>query len=300
MYRIGIDLGGTNTVAGLVDENGQIIHRAAEKTDLPTTIHRIVAAILRLTDRLLEDQRLTLRDIASLGVGVPCTADRESGRILDCDHLGFSGGQLVEPLWQALQIPIFIENDANAAALGEFVGGHYPGSSFVLVTLGTGIGSGLIMNRQLVTGCNHTAGELGHMVIDPRGAPCVCGRRGCFETFGSATALVRQANAAIDRPIPDARTVFALAADGNEAARQVLDRYTDHLADGFANIINLLAPDYLCIGGGVSHAGDALLLPVREKTQARIFAKNAEKNTQIILAKLHNDAGILGAALLEN
>lgn len=300
MYRIGIDLGGTNTAAGLVADGGRIIDRATVKTNLPTTIEKIVSNLLQLVDLLLARNRLTIGDITSMGIGVPCTADKESGCIKDADHLGFAQGQLVAPLKEALSIPIFIENDANAAALGEFEGGGYGGNAFVLVTLGTGIGGGIILDRRLVTGCNHTAGELGHMVIDLHGEPCGCGRRGCFEAYGSATALVRQASAALDQKIGDAKTVFDLAAAGNDIARQVLDRYTTYLAEGFANIINLLAPDWLCIGGGVSAAGNALLEPVRQKTYARILSKNAQKNTRIILAKLHNDAGILGAALLDN
>lgn len=300
MYRIGIDLGGTNTAAGLVDDGDGIIDRATVKTNLPTTIEKIVSNILLLTDLLLQRNHLTIGDIASMGIGVPCTADKESGCMKDADHLGFAKGQLVAPLKEALSIPIFIENDANAAALGEFEGGGYGGNSFVLVTLGTGIGGGIILNRRLVTGCNHTAGELGHMVIDSHGECCGCGRRGCFEAYGSATALVRQASAALAQPIEDAKTVFDLATAGNDTARQVLDRYTTYLAEGFANIINLLAPDWLCIGGGVSAAGNALLEPVRQKTYARILSKNAQKNTRIILAKLQNDAGILGAALLDN
>ncbi len=314
MYKIGIDLGGTNTVAGLVDENGHILDRASVKTNLPTTMERIVASIIQLTHRLLDDHGLSCRDLASLGVGVPCTANKETGCMEDADHLGFPGGQLVAPLHQALQIPIFIENDANAAAWGEYRAGHYGADSFFLVTLGTGIGGGIICNGKLLPGINHAAGELGHMSIDLKGNPCVCGRRGCFETYGSATALICQTKKAMEADKStllwqvcggnaanvEAKTVFTAAAQGDRLAAQLIDDYTTYLAEGLTNIVNILAPAYLCIGGGVSHAGDRLLIPVRDKIYQRMYAKAEAKKPQIVLAKLHNDAGILGAALLEN
>ena len=299
MYRIGIDLGGTNTVAGLVDSSGNIVDRLSVKTDLPTTLDRIVRSILILTIKLLNQNSLSKAQIQSVGVGVPCTANKQTGWMEDADHLGFPGGPLVEQLQNSLQLPVFIENDANAAALGEFRGGGYEGDSFILVTLGTGIGGGIILNGQLFNGINNAAGELGHMVICLDGEPCCCGRKGCFETYGSASALIRRACEATGEAITEAKTVFDRAAAGDRVCVSVLDAYTTRLAEGFANIINIFGPAWLCIGGGVSAAGDALLEPVRRKTYERVFAKQAKENTKIILAKLHNDAGILGAALLE-
>jgi len=299
MYRIGIDLGGTNTAAGLVDDAGRIIDRESVKTNLPTNMDRIVSAIVRLCQTLMERNRLQRGDIRSVGVGVPCTANVRTGWMQDADHLGFPAAPLVEPLEKALGLPVAIGNDADAAALGEFRGGGYEGSSFVLVTLGTGIGGGIILNGKLLQSCNNAAGELGHMTIQMDGETCCCGKKGCFEAYGSASALIRQAREATGEDITEAKTVFDRAAAGDGRYIAVLDRYHTYLAEGFANIINILGPDYLCIGGGVSAAGDALLKPVRQKTYARVFAKNAEKNTQIVLARLHNDAGILGAAMLE-
>lgn len=298
MYRIGIDLGGTNTVAGLVDENGKIMDKMSVKTNLPTTLDGIVRNILVLTIKLLNANGISRSQIASVGVGVPCTANTETGWMQDAEHLGFPGGPLVERLENTLQIPVTIGNDADAAALGEFRGGSYEGTSFVLVTLGTGIGGGIILGGQLYRSINNAAGELGHMTIRMDGEPCCCGRKGCFEAYGSATALVRQASQATGEPISEAKTVFDRAAAGDPVCISVLDNYTTYLAEGFANIINIFGPDYLCIGGGISAAGDALLEPVRLKTYERVFAKNAKKNTQIVLARLGNDAGILGAALL--
>ena len=299
MYRIGIDLGGTNTAAGLVDATGKIIDRESVKTNLPTTVERITKDIAWLTRTLMERNSLAKADITVVGVGVPCTANVETGWMEDADHLGFSEGSLVAPLEALLGMPVALGNDADVAALGEFRGGGYEGNSFVLVTLGTGIGGGIIVGGKLLQSCNNAAGELGHMTIHMDGVPCGCGKKGCFEVYGSATALIRQACEATGEAITEAKTVFDRAKAGDAVCTSVLDRYTTYLAEGLANIINMLGPDYLCIGGGVSYAGDALLEPVRQKTFDRILAKKAKKNTQIILAKLHNDAGILGAALLE-
>ena len=298
MFSIGIDLGGTNTAAGLVDESGRIIDRESVKTNLPTDLDRIVRDITGLCHALMARNGLTNANIQSVGVGVPCTADPESGWMQDADHLGFPGGPLVAPLEEALGLSVHIGNDADAAALGEFRGGGYGGKSFVLVTLGTGIGGGIILGGQLYTSINNAAGELGHMTIHMDGEPCCCGRRGCFEAYGAASALIRQACQATGETITEAKTVFDRAAAGDFICISVLDTYMNYLAEGFANIINIFGPDYLCIGGGVSAAGDALLTPVRAKTYERVFAKNAKKNTQIILARLGNDAGILGAAFL--
>ena len=298
MYRIGIDLGGTNTVAGLVDEQGRIVDRESVKTNLPTDLDRIIRDITGLCRELMARNGLQNKDISGVGVGVPCTADRLSGWMQDADHLGFPGGPLVGPLEAGLGLPVRMANDADAAALGEFRGGGYDGSSFVLVTLGTGIGGGIILNGNLYTSVNNAAGELGHMTIHLDGAPCCCGRNGCFEAYGSATALIRQACVATGDTVTEAKTVFDRAAAGEQAYISVLDHYTTYLAEGFANIINIFGPDWLCIGGGVSAAGDALLEPVRAKTYDRVFAKNAQRNTRIVLARLGNDAGILGAALL--
>lgn len=298
MYRIGIDLGGTNTVAGLVGATGRILDRVEEKTNLPTDLSRIVETMTRLTQLLLQRNGLQKKQVVMVGVGVPCTANTATGCMEDADHLGFSGGPLVQQLEKALQLPVRMGNDANCAAWGEYIAGGYKGDSFLLVTLGTGIGGGIVTHGKLHEGVNYAAGELGHMLLYAGGEACTCGRKGCFEAHGSATALIRQANRVLSTPITEAKEVFDGAAAGDPICCQLLEQYTECLADGFANLINIFGPAYLCIGGGISHAGDALLLPVREKTMQRIYAKTARENTQIVLARLGNDAGIIGAALL--
>lgn len=308
MYRIGIDLGGTNIAAGLVNQYMEIVDRLSVKTNVPKTIGGIIDDIVKLVHTLLGRNRLSLADIASVGVGVPCTANAENGHMEDANNLGFDDVCFLEPLGEKLGMTVYFGNDANVAAWGEYRTGGYAEDSFLMVTIGTGIGGGIILNGRLWDGYNFAAGEFGHMTIFGADDRCTCGRRGCFEACASANALVRQAKTAMESDKTtilwkcgemEAKSVFDGAAAGDALCIRLLDSYTTYLAEGIANIINVFQPAYLCIGGGVSRAGDALLLPLREKTAERIYSKNSKRNTQIVLAKLDNDAGILGAALLE-
>ena len=312
VYRIGIDLGGTNIAAGLVNGQGQILARSSVKTNVPRPLREMMEDMVLLVQRLLEEKGLSKADVASVGVGVPCTANLDNGHMEDANNLGFDDEPFVDVLAEMLGLPVYFGNDANAAAWGEYKSGGYGADSFVLMTIGTGIGGGIILGGKLWSGVNHAAGEFGHMTLSGSDAPCTCGRRGCFEAAASATALIAQAREAMtgdpdsllwrlcgaDAEKVEARTVFDAAAAGDSLSIQVLDRYTTLLAEGVANIINIFQPAYLCVGGGVSQAGEALMRPLREKVAQRIYSKNSKVNTVLVSAKLHNDAGILGAALL--
>ncbi len=313
MYKIGIDLGGTFIAAGLVDASMRLADRISVRTNAPRPIGSIVEDMAALTEELIKRGGLSRADIASVGVGVPGTANPDNGHIEDADNLGFSDTPFVSLLEERVRLPVRFGNDANAAAWGEYRTGGYPADSFVMMTIGTGIGGGVILNGRLWAGINGAAAEFGHMVIRCGGAACNCGRAGCFEAYASATALIGRARGKMkeeeqtalwrlcggDPDRLEARTVFDGAAAGDEACRELLDDYTTALAEGAANIINIFQPACLCIGGGVSRAGEALLRPLREKTAGLIYSRNAKRNTQIILARLDNDAGIIGAALLE-
>ena len=312
MYRIGIDLGGTNIAAGLVNEQLQIADKCIVKTNVPRSVESMVADMVQMAETLLKRNRLTWQDVASVGAGVPCTANQGNGHMEDANNLGFEDVPFLSLLAEKIPVPVFFDNDANAAAWGEYFGGGYREDSFIMVTLGTGIGGGIILNGKLWAGINGAAAEFGHMTIQYDGIPCNCGRRGCFETMASATALIRQAREQMkahpesllwqlcggDLSRAEAKTVFDGVSAGDETAMKLLDTYTTYLAEGITDIINIFQPAVVCVGGGVSRAGDALLLPLREKSSRRIYSRNAERNTRIELAKLDNDAGILGAALL--
>ena len=313
MYRIGIDLGGTFIAAGLVDGSLRIIDKESVRTNVPRPMEAIADDMAALVRELLARNGLRREDLAAVGVGVPGTANRENGHLEDANNLGFDDEPFVSVLEERLGLPVRFGNDANAAAWGEYRAGGRREDSFVMMTIGTGIGGGVILNGKLWDGINGAAAEFGHMTIRYDGVPCTCGRRGCFEAYASATALIRQIRERMetdretllwklcggDAGRVEARTVFDGAAAGDAACAALLDAYTTYLAEGTANIINLFQPAFLCVGGGVSRAGETLLTPLREKTAQRIYSQNAKRNTQIILAQLDNDAGIIGAALLE-
>ena len=312
MYRIGIDLGGTNIAAGLVNDAFEIVDSISVPTNVPRSVGAIIDDMAMLVDSLVQRNHLQRADISSVGVGVPCTANEENGHMEDANNLGFDDEPFLTPLGEKLGLPVFFGNDANVAAWDEYLCGNYEEDSFIMVTIGTGIGGGIILNGKLWAGINGAAGEFGHLSLNFDGVPCNCGRTGCFEVYASANALIVQAREAMEHA-PDtvlwklcggdasrveAKSVFDGAAAGDSTCAALLERYTDLLSEGITSIINLFQPARLCIGGGVSRAGDALLLPLREKVWARLYSKNSKRNTEITLAKLDNDAGIIGAALL--
>lgn len=320
MFRIGVDLGGTNIAAGLVDEQFRIVDRESVKTNVPRPAESIIRDIARLVNILCDRNKLGQENIESVGVGVPGTINEDTGYVEYSNNIRFEKVPFIELLSGLISIPVCFGNDANAAALGEYYAGRYNVKSFVMITLGTGIGSGIILDGRLIKGINFAASELGHTVIKMGGEPCTCGRRGCFEAYASATALIRDTrrrmtseeyfggNAAgktvlwdlcgKDADNIEAKHVFDAVKLGDELANELFSDYTDYLAEGIANIINILQPELVCIGGGVSKAGEMLLTPVKEKVAGLIFSKNSAKNTEIELARLDNDAGIIGAAML--
>ncbi len=312
MYRIGIDLGGTNIVVGLVEQDFRIVDKCSVKTQVPRSVESMTADMAQMARTLLERNRLLWQDVASVGVGVPGTANPENGHMEDANNLGFDDVPFLPLLAKKIPVPVHFGNDANVAAWGEYLTGGYQEDSFVMVTVGTGIGGGIILGGSLWPGINGAAAEFGHMTIDHDGVPCNCGRRGCFEAMASANALITQAREQM-RKHPEsllwslcggnaakveAKTVFDGAAAGDETARELLDVYITYLAEGITNIINVFQPAVLCVGGGVSRAGEVLLRPLREEVTRRVYSRNSKRNTRIELAKLGNDAGILGAALL--
>lgn len=312
MHRIGVDLGGTNIVAGLVDEEYRILDRVSVKTNVPRAAESIITDIAGLVSELCERNNIAQGDIESIGVGVPGTINEDTGYVEFSNNLGFEMVPFIRLLGDMVEAPVHFGNDANAAALGEYLAGGYNVKSFVMITLGTGIGSGIILDGKLIKGINFAASELGHTVIKMGGELCTCGRKGCFEAYASATALIRDTRRSLperkdsviwklcdgDIGKVEAKNVFDAVKLEDELAKELFWNYTEYLAEGIANIINIIQPELVCIGGGVSKAGDMLLAPVKEKVAGKIFSKNSAKNTDIKLARLGNDAGIIGAAML--
>ena len=311
-YYVGIDLGGTNIVAGVVDEEYNIIAKASTKTNCPRPEKEIADDMARMALEAVKNANLTIDQIEWIGVGTPGIANSETGIIEYSNNLGFKNTPMVKYIQETIDKPVFIENDANAAAYGEFVAGAAKGAkNAVCITLGTGVGGGIIIDGKIYSGSNFAGAEIGHTVIEVDGAQCSCGRKGCFEAYSSATGLIRMTKEAIAEH-PDcimaqsekekgkvtARTSFDCMRAGDKYAKAVVDKYIKYLAAGITNTINIFQPDILCIGGGVCNEGDPLLLPMKELVAKEVYTRNSPKNTEIVIAKLGNDAGIIGAAFL--
>ena len=309
-YYIGIDLGGTNIVAGVVNENYEIIAKSSVKTNLPRPEQEIAADIIKVSKQAVADAGLSMDQIEWVGMGTPGIANSETGIIEYSNNLGFVNTPMVKYLEEGLQKPAFIENDANAAAYGEYVAGAAKGArNAVCITLGTGVGGGIIVDGKIYCGSNFGGAEIGHTVISVDGPQCTCGRKGCFEVYSSATGLIRMTKEAIAEN-PDSsmaaeekisgRTAFNHMRKGDKTAKEVVDKYIKYLAAGITNTINIFQPDVLCIGGGVCNEGDPLLVPMKEIVARENYTRNSPKNAEIVIAKLGNDAGIIGAAFLGN
>lgn len=311
-YYVGIDLGGTNIVAGVVDEEYKIVAKASTKTNCPRPEKEIADDMAKMALQAVANANLTIDDIEWIGIGTPGIANSSTGIIEFAGNLGFNNTPMVKYIKESIDKPVFIENDANAAAYGEYVAGAAKGAkNAVCITLGTGVGGGIIIDGKIYAGSNFAGAEIGHTVIEVDGAQCSCGRKGCFEAYSSATGLIRMTKEAIaehpDCKMADsanekgkvtARTSFDCMRAGDKYAKEVVDKYIKYLAAGITNTINIFQPDVLCIGGGVCNEGDPLLLPVKELVKNEDFARNSAKNTKIVIAELGNDAGIIGAAFL--
>jgi len=310
-YYMGIDLGGTNIAAGVTDGNFKLLFQSSVPTGLPRPAGELARAVYDMAGDMLAGHGMDFGHIKSMGIGIPGTVNRETGMVEYANNFGFDHVPFLKMIKELFPCPVYGENDAKAAAWGEYLAGAGQGSSsMVAVTLGTGVGGGIILNGRILEGYNMAAGEIGHMVVEKGGRPCNCGRRGCLEAYASATALIGRARQEAGRQSDsllnflckenpeaiDGRMVFEAAAAMDPAAIQVLEEFLDYLAEGLANIINLLQPEVVCIGGGLSGAGDRLLVPLKEKVEPLLYSRSSQKNARIVAAALGNEAGIIGAA----
>lgn len=310
MYYIGIDVGGTNLKAGLVDENGTIL--ATERTPLGTftTPEAFAQTLAELSRAVLDSAGKDKREIEYVGIGIPGAV--AGGEILYTCNIPMRDVPLSDLFRRHLDIPVLLENDANCAAVGEWLCGAGRGTrDFAVITLGTGVGGGFVLGGKLYSG-GGMVGEVGHMVVEKGGAKCNCGRCGCWEAYASATGLIRMTKEAMaahpesllhqlasESGAVEGRTAFDAAAAGDETAKALCAAYVEYLAAGVTNLVNILQPEVLAVGGGVAGAPDALLMdPLREIVNAECYPRHCGKLPRIVRAELGNDAGILGAALL--
>ena len=311
MHYLGIDLGGTNVAAAVVDRDGTILGKVSLPT--PRTGAEAVADQMAAAARAAAEKAgVSLEQVESVGIGSPGTIEPEQGLIRFWSNLNFVDVPLGGLMEARLHKKIYLENDANAAALGEYAAGAGKGSqSMVAITLGTGVGGGAVLNGKLYTGFNYAGMEVGHFVIEYGGRLCTCGRKGCFEAYCSATALIKRTREVMEEH-PDSllwqlagslegvngRTPFDAAARGDAAAGKVIDEYVNYLGCGVASLVNIFQPEVFCIGGGPSAQGETLMAPVRYILNREDYARNSVHRTRLVQAALGNDAGIIGAALL--
>ncbi|MGN0522004.1 MAG: ROK family protein [Eubacterium sp.] len=312
MFTIGIDLGGTNIVSSVVNDKYEIVATSKTATNSPRSAQEIFDDIARVSLEAVEKAGLTIDDISSVGLGTPGTVNGD-GVIEFANNLVFNNVPAKDMLIERLGIKdVYVENDANCAALGEAYAGVGHGSkNFVAVTLGTGVGSGIIIDGKIVNGVNFAGGECGHMVIMVDGEQCTCGRKGCWEAYASATALIAQTKRAMEEN-PDSvmhelakeegkvsgRTAFDAMRKGDIAGIKVVDQYIKYVSCGLINIVNALQPEIICVGGGICNEGETLMKPLRRYVQAERYSIYSKIQTKIVKAELGNDAGVIGAAIL--
>ncbi|MBR5152122.1 MAG: ROK family protein [Clostridia bacterium] len=307
---LGIDLGGTNIAVGLVDNTPKVVSNASCPTDSGRPYQEIVKDMADLCQKVMAEGGATIADIEGIGIGSPGSIDSKNGVVLYANNLGWENVPLRTELGKYFpNIPIGVENDANAAAYGEYVVNGHGSDSFVAITLGTGIGGGIVLDKKIYRGHNGSGGELGHTTLVFGGEPCTCGKPGCWEAYASVTALIRQTKAAIaanpdslmaklaeDAGKVSGRTSFDAAKQGDKAAQEVVDTYIRYVAEGIVNVINIFQPETLVIGGGISKEGDYLLTPIQKYVDTYTYG-GVEPRTKLMIATLFNDAGIIGAAL---
>lgn len=311
-YYIGIDLGGTNTKVGLVREEGTIIAECSVKTLAQRPYEMIVRDMCACINRCIKTANVELDDVVSIGIGIPGVADQHTGRVIFCTNLGWRDVPLRDEMQKYMNKPVYIDNDATVAGFAESVAGVSRGCSCsVFLTLGTGVGAGIVINGRPWSGAHGVGSELGHMTLVVDGVPCTCGNDGCVERYCSATAIIRMAKQAClgypdcdimrrannDPERINAKTVIDSAKAGDPVAIRIFDHYCKYLAITVNNVTAFLDPEMIVLGGGVSSAGEYLLENVCAQLPRYLMYKNLPSPT-VAIAQLGNEAGIIGAALL--
>ena len=310
-WTIGVDIGGMSIKAGLVDDNGKIIKECREKT--APNADACIKNLINQINFLLDSNQLTIKDISGIGVGCPGAVSPDTGIVDFLPNLGWVNVPLVKKIQEVFDVPVKIANDASVAALAEATYGvakEY--NNCLMFTLGTGVGGGMVLDKKLYDGGYGRGGELGHIVLDINGEPCTCGRRGCVETFVSATALIKQTKRAMLSDKDSAmwrycdgniekvsgKTAFECAKNGDKTAQKVVDDYVMYLSESIMSFLNVFRPDAFILGGGISLQGKYLTDKVTEYCERFDYGYKSAPKTKILCASLGNDAGIIGASAL--
>lgn len=308
-YYAGIDIGGTFVKCGIVSDDGEIIVKDKIPTEKEKPYQYIANNIAKLVKRLEKDSRV---EVCGVGIGCPGSVDSENGVVVYTNNIAWKNIPLKAELEKLLGVPVKITNDANAAALGEYSLIKDKYKSMIFITLGTGVGSGIVIDGKLFEGYKSAGAEIGHQVIKINGEKCTCGRKGCFEAYCSTTALIRQAQKAMQKDTQsllwkecgnktenlNGISFFAAYDKQDKTAQSVFNRYIKYLAEGLTNVANIFRPEIILIGGGVSAQGDKILKPLKRKFNALLYGGAKYAKVELDIAKLQNDAGLIGAAYL--
>ena len=318
MYYIGVDLGGTNIAAGIVDSKYKIIAKGSVPTNVAgRTGEEIIKDMGALCEKLVKDAGISVNDIEYVGIASPGAVDPVRGVVNYANNLPFSRFPIADILKKYFPVKkVLVENDANAAAKGEAVAGAAKGvGDVVMITLGTGVGGGIIIDHKVYSGFNFAGAELGHIVIEYNGRQCSCGRKGCWEAYSSATGLINMTKEKLaecnEKGIPtlmtalveeegkvSGKTAFAAMKKGDAPAKEVVDMYINYLGCGLSNVVNTFQPEMLLIGGGICNEKHYLTDPLEKIIKEETYGNEAIKPTTLKIAELGNDAGIIGAAVL--
>ena len=312
MNYLGIDIGGSNIAAAIMHSDYSVSGRAKVKVRKGISETEFCDDIAAAARAAAAEAGVSIADVEYCGIGCPGIISSRTGVLEYAGNLGFRKLPLGSEIGARLGVPVYVENDANCAALGEVWAGAARGAeSALMVTVGTGIGGGIVIHGKVYSGINGITGEVGHMTLFPGGEQCACGRRGCWEVYASATALKRQTREAMQanpdslmwNHAPDldkvsGKTAFKAQRDGDAAAAQVVERYLYYLSEGLINCVNIFQPEVVCIGGGVSNEGDALLVPLREMVLRDCLSGDNIRMPRIEAAQLSGEAGLIGAAML--
>ena len=313
-YYLGFDLGGTNMVAGVVDEEYNIISKKSIPTKAGRSVDEITYDMAEVSKEAVRQARLELTDISSWGIGMPSCINPATNTLVHLNNFGWKNVPIFDYLKKYISLPTYLSNDANCAAYGEVLAGaarRY--SDAIMLTLGTGVGGGIVINNKIYSGYDTMGAELGHTKIVYNGVQCTCGQYGCLESYCSSTALIRRTKEAVkekpgslilemaghDPNKIDGEMVFESSKKGDALAAELVDEYISYLAAGLSSFIVIFRPQVIILGGGIAHAGDMLLEPLNKKLYTCTFAAEVIGIPKVIRAELGNDAGLIGAAFLE-
>ena len=312
-YYLGLDVGGTNLAAGVVDENYHLLSRESIPAGAGRDIRHITADMVRVSEAAVHRAGLSISSLSSWGIGMPSYVNPQTGLLVHANCFGWKNTPIYDYLEPYLPLPVYIENDANCAALGEMLAGSAKGcKNAVLLTLGTGVGSGIILDGKLYSGADLMGAEFGHTKLVYGGRRCTCGQQGCIDAYCSATGLATLARERIDKDSLmwklcdhdlqklDAQRIVQAVESGDRCAARVWEDYIGLLAAAVSNLTALFRPEVVILGGGVAKAGETLLAPLRVKVLETTFAGKEIGVPDIRLAERGNDAGIIGAAMLEH